>query len=58
MYKFNALSREYFKIHEKILNQMLLRWMMDDKFKAWEPDPTNVYFPDLPEKLPHLEVYE
>lgn len=28
-----------------------------DKFKAWETGP-NVCFPDLPEKLPHLEVYE
>lgn len=28
-----------------------------DKFKAWESDPS-ICFPDLPEKLPHLEVYE
>lgn len=64
MYKFNALGKEYCKSHEKILNQTVLHgwsikfWTVFDKFKAWEPDPTNVCVPDLPEKLPHLEVYE
>lgn len=46
-----------------IINQIFLLLVISrvcaafDKFKAWESDP-NICFPDLLEKLPHLEVYE
>lgn len=55
---------EYFRSYENILNTMVLLLIISrlcvavfDIFKAWETD-YNVCLPDLPEKLPHLEVYE